>query len=192
MPSWKAFNLRLSWRIRHTQKRQKVISGKLTCLRDVKNEDRPGYVYEITDNSDKMSLRNAHILRKLTRVLQKVAELRGQLALNDIFGSNFCGTAQTAMSLPLPTHDENARSALECASSSYRLTPSIHTADVRAPCELKAVAAATALQGAFGTAIFVTAASSRRPIVRKSLGPTESRHSAFRSPDHRISRSPDS
>ena len=44
------------------------------------------------------------------------------------------------------TLDEDARSALECGSSSYRLR------FMRQVC--KAVAAATALQGAFGTTIW--------------------------------------
>ena len=55
--------------------------------------------------------------------------------------------AQMPMILRLITVRENARSALECGSSSYR------RADV--PHEPKAVAAATALQGAFGTSIFM-------------------------------------
>ena len=58
------------------------------------------------------------------------------------------------MSLGLATVNENARSALECGSSSYRFPPSVHTANVQGA-EGKAVAAATALQGAFGTAIII-------------------------------------
>jgi hypothetical protein len=48
-----------------------------------------------------------------------------------------------SMILGLTTIHENTRSALECGSSSYRLACLPH--------EPKAVAAATALQGAFGT-----------------------------------------
>ena len=51
------------------------------------------------------------------------------------------------------TEDKNARSALACGSSSYRLPPAVHTETAQgAP---KAAAAATALQGAFGTVIFM-------------------------------------
>jgi hypothetical protein len=35
--------------------------------------------------------------------------------------------ANTPLSFRLATNDENARSALECGSSSYRLPPSVHT-----------------------------------------------------------------
>jgi hypothetical protein len=88
MPSWKAFNLRLSRRSRHTQKRQKVITGEPTGLRDVKNEGRTDYVYENTETSDKMSHRNAEILCKSTRILRKIAELKGQFALKFVLGAN--------------------------------------------------------------------------------------------------------
>jgi hypothetical protein len=55
------------------------------------------------------------------------------------------------MSLRLATVHENARSALDCGGSSYRFPPSIRTANVQG----RAVAAATAVQSAFGTAIFI-------------------------------------
>ena len=53
------------------------------------------------------------------------------------------------MILWLTTLHENARSALECGSSSYRLRFMRHIS--------KAVAAATALQGTFGAGIFTAA-----------------------------------
>ena len=46
--------------------------------------------------------------------------------------STFCiDTTSSAISLRLDTKDKNARSALECGSSSYRFPPSIHTANVQ-------------------------------------------------------------
>jgi len=56
--------------------------------------------------------------------------------------------------------DENAPSALDCGSSSYRLPPSGHSANVQVGGR-KAVAAATALQGAFGALIFMIAVEDR-------------------------------
>jgi hypothetical protein len=41
-----------------------VRKGGLT-LRDVKNEDRPGYVYENTGNNDKMSSEKPAFYRKM-------------------------------------------------------------------------------------------------------------------------------
>ena len=52
------------------------------------------------------------------------------------------------MSLRPTTMNENARSALDCGGSSYRFPPWVHASNVQG----KAVAAATAVQSACGTA----------------------------------------
>jgi hypothetical protein len=46
-------------------------------------------------------------------------------------------SAQTPMRLRLATVNENARSALDCGSSSYRFPPSIHMANVQGAAEEK-------------------------------------------------------
>src|SRR5208282_5658874 len=66
------------------------------------------------------------------------------------------------MILRLTTVHENARSALECGSSSYRLRFMRHVC--------KAVAAATALQGAFGTCIFMAAKDLRSSVRMTANG----------------------
>ena len=71
---------------------------------------------------------------------------------------------QIPMRPGLATVNENARSALECGRGSYRLPPSVHTANVRGA-EGKAVAAATALQGVFGTATFIPVTWRRREKI---------------------------
>jgi uroporphyrinogen-III synthase len=65
------------------------------------------------------------------------------------------------MAFRLATVGENTRNALmECGRSSYRLDlPARHNSGMRR--NRKAVAAATALQGAFGTAIFMIAPKCR-------------------------------
>ena len=58
------------------------------------------------------------------------------------------------MSLRLATVNEDARSALDCGreAAAFGSFPSAHASKT---CETKAVAAATAVQSAFGTAIFI-------------------------------------
>jgi hypothetical protein len=53
------------------------------------------------------------------------------------------------MNVRLTTMNENTRSGLDCGRSSYRFPPWVYTSNVQG----KAVAAATAVQSAFGTAI---------------------------------------
>jgi hypothetical protein len=54
-------SLRKLWRL--TNMLFRVRNGGLT-LRDVKNEDRPGYVYENTGDGDKLSCDNTGFLQK--------------------------------------------------------------------------------------------------------------------------------
>jgi hypothetical protein len=60
--------------------KQKVRNGKSLRSRDVKNDDRPDYVYENKGNDDKMSIAIAGILHKFMHVLQKSAPWQGQFA----------------------------------------------------------------------------------------------------------------
>ena len=57
------------------------------------------------------------------------------------------------MRLRRTTEDENARSALDCGSSSYRFPPLVNTANVQG----KSGSFAAALQSALGISIFMTA-----------------------------------
>ena len=130
MPSRKAFNLRLSWRIRHTQKRQKVISGELAGLRDVKNEDRPGYVYENTWNSDKTSVEKQRICHNwaqfCTKLHNSISKMNpecpwGSLYLRECAVTsrpNRCGRHSG-----LPSGGHNREGAFFC-SSDHRITRS--------------------------------------------------------------------
>jgi 3-methyladenine DNA glycosylase Tag len=72
------------------------------------------------------------------------------------------------MSLRLATVNENARSALDCGreAAAFSSFPSAHAPKTS---ETKAVAAATAVQSAFGTAIFIAEARRRRDM--KAKGP---------------------
>jgi len=60
--------------------KQKVRNGKSLRSRDVKNDDRPDYVYENKGDHDKMSSVIAEILHKFMHVLQKIAHSEGQFA----------------------------------------------------------------------------------------------------------------
>jgi len=60
--------------------KQKVRNGKSLRSRDVKNDDRPDYIYENKGNRDKMSTAIAEILHKFMHVLQKSAHWEGQFA----------------------------------------------------------------------------------------------------------------
>ena len=60
--------------------KQKVRNGEPLRSRDVKNDDRPDYVYENKGKHDKMSTTIAEILHKFLHVLQKSAHLQGQFA----------------------------------------------------------------------------------------------------------------
>jgi len=60
--------------------KQKVRNGKSLRSRDVKNDDRPDYIYENKENHDKMSTTIAEILHKFVHVLQKSARWQGQFA----------------------------------------------------------------------------------------------------------------
>ena len=55
MPSREGSNLRPLWRFRQSLDIQKVTNGTPPPPRDVKNEDRSGYVYENKGDNDKMS-----------------------------------------------------------------------------------------------------------------------------------------
>src|SRR5271157_1254600 len=70
------------------------------------------------------------------------------------------------MSLRLATVNENARSALDCGreAAAFSLFPSAHAPKTS---KTKAVAAATAVQSAFGTAIFI--AEAQRPPRKAPL-----------------------
>jgi len=72
------------------------------------------------------------------------------------------------MSLRLATVHENARSALDCGreAAAFGSFPSAHTPKM---CETKAVAAATAVQSAFGTATFIAETQRHRELKRKGL-----------------------
>jgi hypothetical protein len=60
--------------------KQKVRNGEPLRSRDVKNDDRPDYIYENKGNHDKMSTAIAEILHKYMHVLQKSAPWQGQFA----------------------------------------------------------------------------------------------------------------
>jgi hypothetical protein len=50
------------------------LTGVLT-LRDVKNEDRPGYVYEYTGNTDKLSTQKTGFLQKNAPIVRSSTEI---------------------------------------------------------------------------------------------------------------------
>ena len=60
--------------------KQKVGNGESLRSRDVKNDDRPDYIYENKGNHDKMSTAIAEILHKFMHELQKIARWQGQFA----------------------------------------------------------------------------------------------------------------
>jgi hypothetical protein len=60
--------------------KQKVGNGEPLRSRDVKNDDRPDYIYENKGNHDKMSTAIAEILHKFMHMLQKIARWQGQFA----------------------------------------------------------------------------------------------------------------
>jgi hypothetical protein len=61
--------------------------------------------------------------------------MRGLGVVNDWLAPRRRASPQIPMSLRLATVDENARTALDCGSSSYRFPPSIHTANVQGAAE---------------------------------------------------------
>jgi hypothetical protein len=75
-----------------------------------------------------------------------------------------CLSPQIPMSLRLVTANENARSALDCGreAAAFGSFPSAHAPKTG---ETKAVAAATAVQSAFGTAIFKADTLRRRKTL---------------------------
>jgi len=72
MPSMQEFHLRPSWRFRRTLNQQNVTIGGWPTPKDVKNADRPDYVYENKDANDKMTDMTSDIYAQLKPVLQKI------------------------------------------------------------------------------------------------------------------------
>jgi hypothetical protein len=83
-----SFNSR-PWRFRHPSKQQKVTLRKAFLQRDVKNEDRPGYIYENTWPHDKLSCKMSKICTDLKPILQKLPPCEGQFAMNGDRGAPF-------------------------------------------------------------------------------------------------------
>jgi hypothetical protein len=67
-----------SWRIQDPLHHQKVTTGRQRPERDVKNEDRSGYVHENKWKHDKLSCQIADICAQLKPILQKITVLEGR------------------------------------------------------------------------------------------------------------------
>jgi hypothetical protein len=87
MPSREGSNLRPLRRFRQSLDKQKVTNGTPPPPRDVKNEDRPGYMHENKQKHDKLSCSKTGIYINVTRILQKIADSEGQFAVNGVFGA---------------------------------------------------------------------------------------------------------
>jgi hypothetical protein len=89
MPSREGSNLRPLWRLCQSLDKQKVTNGTPPPQRDVKNEDRSGYVYENKWSHDKLSDEIPAIYIELTRILKKIAGFEGLFAVDCAFGAAF-------------------------------------------------------------------------------------------------------
>jgi hypothetical protein len=81
------------------QKQTKSQEREPLRSRDVKNDDRPDYVYENKGYHDKMSTAIAEILHKFMHVLQKSAHWQGQFAGESRFRG--CKPSASNQSAPL-------------------------------------------------------------------------------------------
>jgi len=88
MPSLEGSNLRPLWRFRHALNKQKVntwgwVYKKKMLFSNVGSRN----VYENKQNHDELSLEKSDIYIEVTRILQKMTDLGGQFAANDVFGA---------------------------------------------------------------------------------------------------------
>jgi hypothetical protein len=89
MPSQQGSNLRPSWPFRHPKIKQEVTYGDWLKKKMLVYDVRSRNVYENKQNHDILSHEKSDIYVKLTRILQKIADLEGQFGASGGFGAFF-------------------------------------------------------------------------------------------------------
>ncbi len=97
----KRSTFRPAWQIRHNLNQQKVSPGPPPPLRDVKNEDRPGRLYENKGSIDKISELITDILAKIRSFLQIFSNFEAQFTGNCAFPTA-CLREFAALNHPFP------------------------------------------------------------------------------------------
>ena len=84
MPSREGSNLRPLWRILRISNKHKVTHGDQSTKKMLLSDIGSGNVYENKGNGDKMSDEKSDIFGNVRRILQKIADLEGQVVVNPV------------------------------------------------------------------------------------------------------------